>query len=245
MPRPDLPAERAARRRPGTSRKGPGRLTAGALAVALATGVWLVHDGAAKTGPPQPPAAASDAGLGPAGADGATAKEPTPGARPSVEPERPVPAPLPPSAPARIRIPAIKVDAPVVGLGLDAARHLATPPMENRNLVGWYRDGATPGSSGAAIAVGHVDNRSGPTVFYRLGLLRKGDRVEVVRKDRRTAVFTIDSVQTYPKDRFPGGVVYGASERPELRIITCGGHYDKHSGYESNVVVFSHLTSTR
>jgi len=240
MPRPDLPAVRGARRRPGASRKGPGRLTAGAVAVALVTGVWLVHDGAAETGPPQPPASASASDAGPQ-----PVADPTPGARPSVEPDRPAPAPLSPSVPTRIRIPAIKVDAPVTGLGLDSARHLATPPMENRNLVGWYRDGAAPGSRGAAIAVGHVDNRSGPTVFYRLGLLRRGDRIEVLRKDRRTAVFTIDSVQTYPKNNFPDAVVYAASERPELRIITCGGHYDKHSGYESNVVVFSHLTATR
>ncbi len=133
----------------------------------------------------------------------------------------------------------------MTGLGLDAARHLNTPPMENRNLVGWYRDGAAPGANGAAITVGHVDNHTGPTVFYRLGLLRPGDRIEVLREDRRTAVFTIDSVRTYPKDAFPDTVVYAAAQRPELRIITCGGHYDKRAGYQSNVVVSSHLTATR
>ncbi|GAA2136395.1 class F sortase [Kitasatospora kazusensis] len=239
MPRPDLPVGPAGRRPAGTARRRPGRLTAGAVAVALAAGGWLVHDGATRTGPPQPPAAGSDPGARPAGAVATTAPEET------VDPGRPAPRPLPPAAPTRIRIPAIKVDAPLVGLGLDAARHLATPPMEDRNLVGWYRDGVAPGSTGAALAVGHVDNRSGPTVFYRLGLLRRGDRIEVLREDRRTAVFTVDSVRTYPKDAFPDGVVYAAAQRPELRIITCGGHYDKHSGYRSNVVVSSHLTATR
>ncbi len=81
-------------------------------------------------------------------------------------------------------------------------------------------------------------------MFYRLGLLRPGDRIEVVRHDRRTAVFTIDSVRTYPKKDFPDDTVYAPTPRPELRVIPCGGHYDRRSGYQSNVVVFSHLSAT-
>ncbi|MEU9045335.1 MULTISPECIES: class F sortase [unclassified Kitasatospora] len=155
--------------------------------------------------------------------------------------------PLPASVPTRIRIPAIKVDAPVTGVGLTAARQLATPPMEQRNLTGWYRVGAAPGAAGNAIVVGHADNHSGPAVFYRLGLLRPGDTVEVTRKDRHTAVFTIDSVQVFPKKDFPDALVYGAdsADRAELRLITCGGKFDRKTGYESNTVVFAHLSSSR
>ncbi|MGW4892579.1 class F sortase [Kitasatospora sp. NPDC004240] len=232
MARPDQ-----RRRRPGS---GPGRLTVGAVAVAVATGAWLVTDGAGGDGgPPQPPAPAGAAAPGaPATPPGAL------GAVPVRQPE-PGPPPLPDSPATRVRIPAIKVDAPVTALGLDQARHLATPPVDQRNLVGWYRDGAAPGGPGNAIAVGHADTRSGPAVFYRLGLLRRGHTVEVVRKDRRTAVYTVDAVQVFPKGSFPDTAVYGDTPRPELRLITCGGAFDRRTGYTSNTVVFAHLTSVR
>ncbi|MGW6917708.1 class F sortase [Kitasatospora sp. NPDC054939] len=212
----------------------------------MVAGAWLVKDGAiGDGGPPLPPtpAAAPAAGAAdPASPSGLPAEPATPTARIT----RPAgPAPLPPSAPTRIRIPAIKVDAPVTGLGLDAARHLATPPVEQRNLVGWYRDGATPGARGNALVLGHADTRSGPAVFYRLGLLRRGHTVEVVRTDRRTAVFTVDAVQVFPKSTFPDAAVYGDTPGAELRLITCGGKFDKRTGYESNTVVFAHLTSVR
>jgi hypothetical protein len=39
--------------------------------------------------------------------------------------------------------------------------------------------------------------------------------------------------------------VYGARGRPELRLITCGGSYDRGKDYSGNVVVFAHLTGIR
>ncbi|MGA5822270.1 class F sortase [Kitasatospora sp. NPDC094028] len=239
MPDPDRP--------PRSRRLGPGPLRAGAVAVALTAGVWLVLDGGeGRGGPPLPPPAAARA-AGPASvAPGAGTPSPVPTATPSpAAPATPGFPPLPASAPTRIRIPAIDVDAPVTGLGLTPDRQLATPPMAQRNLAGWYRDGAAPGAAGTAIVVGHADNRSGPAVFYRLGLLRPGHTVEVVRKDRRTAVFTVDSVQVFPKKDFPSGLVYGETDHADLRLITCGGKFDRHTGYEANTVVFAHLSSVR
>ncbi|MFB7614960.1 class F sortase [Kitasatospora sp. NPDC056181] len=236
MPSPDARHRRAAA-------LGPGRLTAGAVAVTVAAGAWLVQDGSAGSGgPPLPPAPAAAPAPSPGPLPG-TAPVPSPGSLPG--PAKPAPAPLPASTPTRIRIPAIKVDAPLVGLGLDSAQHLATPPMEQRNLAGWYRDGVTPGAAGNALTIGHADNRTGPAVFYRLGLLRPGDTVEVLRQDRRTAVFTIDDVRVFAKKDFPDALVYGATDRPELRVITCGGKFDRKTGYESNTVVFAHLSSVR
>ncbi|MER7844910.1 class F sortase [Kitasatospora sp. NPDC096077] len=226
MPSPDRPT------RAPSGGSGPWRAGVAALALA-ACGAWLVHDGSTGgTGPPLPPAPSAAAATGPTPAAPATGAAP---ARP----------PLPASVPTRIRIPAIKVDAPLTGLGLTAARQLNTPPMDQRNLVGWYRDGSTPGAAGNALLVGHADNHSGPAVFYRLGLLRPGDTVEVTRRDRRTAVFTVDQVRVFPKRDFPDALVYGATERAELRLITCGGKFDRRTGYESNTVVFAHLSAVR
>ncbi|MER7667609.1 class F sortase [Kitasatospora sp. NPDC096128] len=227
MPSPD----RATRAPRGGS--GPWRAGVAALALA-ASGAWLVHDGTTgRAGPPLPPAPAT----------AAPTAAPTPTAKPSPTP--PAHPPLPASVPTRIRIPSIKVDAPVTGLELTPARQLSTPPMDQRNLTGWYRDGTAPGAAGNALVVGHADGRTGPAVFYRLGLLRPGDTVEVTRKDRRTAVFTVDVVRVFPKQDFPDALVYGPTERAELRLITCGGKFDRHTGYAANTVVFAHLTGAR
>lgn len=69
--------------------------------------------------------------------------------------------------------------------------------------------------------------------------------MKVTRADSKTAVFTVDEVKTYTKDKFPDEKVYGPTGRPELRLMTCGGRFDKKSGYSANVVVFAHLTSLK
>ncbi|MFF8846174.1 class F sortase [Streptomyces sp. NPDC015127] len=155
------------------------------------------------------------------------------------------PASLPPSAAVRLAIPSLTVESPVMGLGLDKHGRLAVPPVDNPKLVGWYSDGPAPGEKGTAVAVGHRDTRTGPAVFVNLNALRPGDKVNVVRKDRRTAVFTVDKVRTYKKEAFPDAEVYGETGRPELRLLTCGGSFDHKKGYSANVVVFAHLTDIR
>jgi LPXTG-site transpeptidase (sortase) family protein len=155
------------------------------------------------------------------------------------------PAPLPRSRATTLRIPSLGVDAPVVGLGLDADRRLETPPADDPNLVGWYKDGPTPGERGTAVAVGHRDTRKGAAVFAALGRIEPGRTIEVRRADGRTAVYTVDKVRVFDKDRFPDKEVYGPTRRPELRVITCGGLYTHRAGYSSNVVVFAHLTATK
>lgn len=92
---------------------------------------------------------------------------------------------------------------------------------------------------------GHLDTRLGPAVFHRLDTLSPGAGVEVDREDGRTALFTVDAVESHPKDRFPDEKVYGASGRPELRLITCGGDWSKDTGYRANTVVYATLTGTR
>ncbi|WP_335936991.1 class F sortase [Streptomyces sp. PTD5-9] len=198
------------------------------LFVAALAGVWLIRHGAdAQLLPPGPAAAQAFVG-GPG---------PLPGS--------PVAEPLKPSEPVRIRIPSIRVDAPMMPLGLGADRSLDVPPAGRHNVVGWYRDGTPPGSRGSALVAGHVDDEHGRSVFYDLGALRKGGEVEVVRRDGRTAVFSLDAIEVYESDRFPDDRVYGASPYASLRLITCGGGYSKATGYRGNVVAYAHLTGVR
>jgi sortase (surface protein transpeptidase) len=107
-------------------------------------------------------------------------------------------------------------------------------------VAGWYTGSPRPGSIGSAIIVGHIDSETGPGVFYRLSELRSGDAVFVKRADGTTAEFRVTSIQTYLKDRFPTGEVYGPTPDAELRLITCGGAFDSATGhYLSNIVVYA------
>jgi hypothetical protein len=208
-------------------RKISNGLIAAATVVALGSGAWLVHSGDDRRPPPQPSAAEAT----PDPAAGGHAASPA--------------APLAPSPPDRIRIPAIRVDAPLMGLGLTPQGSLEVPPPQNKNLADWYEAGVTPGETGTAIVAGHVDNADGPAVFYDLGALKKGTTIEVERRNGTVAVFTVDSVDVYDSRHFPDRKVYGPAPRPELRVITCGGGYSKRTGYQGNVVVFAHLTGRR
>lgn len=211
--------------------------------VLVALGITLISAGVQPPTPPPQPGAAQAFG-----AQGDTAGgvgEVTGPAAPA-DPAAPAVTALPPSAPTRIRIPAIHVDAPVTALDLQQDGHLAAPPDDDRNLAGWYRAGTAPGAIGTAVLAGHVDTQQGRAVFYDLGALKKGTAIEVDRADGRAAFFTIDAIEVYRSDDFPDAKVYGRASRPELRLITCGGGFDKkRQQYLGNVVVYAHLTGAR
>ncbi|MFJ8308031.1 MULTISPECIES: class F sortase [unclassified Streptomyces] len=213
------------------------------MVTAAFVGLWLIERGFESEEPPQPSAAEAFA-AGPAGPAGPASGRTGPAAEaPAGSAVGSPPADgLPPSEPVRIKIPAIRVDAPVMGLGLGPDHSLEVPPPGNTNMAGWYKNGTAPGVRGTSVMAGHVDDSRGPAVFYALGALKKGNRVEVVRKDGRTAVFGVDAIEVYESDAFPDAKVYGAAARPELRLITCGGGFSKKTGYRGNVVVFAHLT---
>ena len=149
------------------------------------------------------------------------------------------------AADSRVSIPAIRVDAPMLPVGLDSDGWVGAPPPEDPNLAGWFTGGVTPGEKGTAVVVGHVDNSLGPAVFYGLGALKKGNRVEVARQDGKTAVFEIYGIEVFAKDDFPGDRVYASKGAPELRVITCGGGFSKANGYDGNVVAFARLVEVR
>jgi hypothetical protein len=153
---------------------------------------------------------------------------------------------LDPSQPIRIRIPSIEVRAPVHRVGLAKDGSIAVPPIARHNEAGWYERGPSPGQYGPAIIVGHADTRTGPSVFHEVGELRRGETIEVTRRDRRVAIFKVNSVESFDKSRLPADRVYSDYRRPGLRLITCGGRWlGAERGYEDNVVVFASLVDTR
>ncbi|MCA2220213.1 class F sortase [Nonomuraea aurantiaca] len=152
--------------------------------------------------------------------------------------------PMKAARPTAVYIPSIGVSAPLMELGLDAAGAIQNPPFDPPNLAGWYRYGAVPGGRGAAVITGHLDTKSGPAVFARLKSVRRGEQVQVLRADRSVAVFVVDRVEHTPKKSFPTKKVYGKIDYPGLRLVTCGGTFDRQAhSYRDNTIVFAHLAA--
>lgn len=206
---------------------------AGALLVVLA----VVPAVSAAAPPPQPSTASPG--------DGAASAEPTaPPASSSAVPAGPV---LARSVPTRLDIDAIGVHSPLLQLGADAEGSVQVPPLEKDSKAGWFQESPTPGQLGPAVLVGHVDSAQfGPGVFYRLGAMQVGQQIQVTRSDATVAEFVVDRVESYPKDTFPSLQVYGNTSDAQLRLITCGGVFDRATrNYQDNIVIFAHLVTSR
>ncbi|MFJ7210920.1 class F sortase [Amycolatopsis sp. NPDC098790] len=149
---------------------------------------------------------------------------------------------LPAAKPASLSIPAIGVRADAIkDLGLTSKGELEVPG--DATTVGWFTGAPSPGEVGPAVLAAHVDYKHVPGAFSRLKELKPGEQARVGRSDGRTAVFTVYRVDRYAKAQFPTDQVYGDTAEPELRLITCGGEFDRSSGnYLDNVVAYARLT---
>ncbi|MFG3043064.1 class F sortase [Streptomyces sp. NPDC048330] len=195
----------------------------------------------------------------PFGEDATSRERPTPSAVGTLPAAAPAPAPaksavpsaaadpdaMPRSAPTRLKIAKIGVNAPFTDLKIGPSGALEPPPADDTNLVGWHAAGVSPGERGTALIAGHLDTATSPAVFARLSELDAGDSFEVDRADGTTARFLIDSVESFDKDDFPDRRVYDDTADALVRLITCAGAYDrKAKDYTENLVVFAHLQPT-
>ena len=131
------------------------------------------------------------------------------------------------------------METSLITLGLASDGSMQVP--SSTTVAGWYTGSPPPGGVGSAIIVGHINSlTAGPGVFSKLPQLHAGNSVYVKRADGTTAEFRVTSVQTYPKDHFPTGTVYGPTPDAELRLITCCGTFDPATHhYLSNIVVYA------
>lgn len=153
-------------------------------------------------------------------------------------------AALPPSEPSTISIPKIGAASSLIPLGLNPDQTVQDPPLSNPMQAGWYINGPTPGEVGPAVILGHVDGNGKAGIFFRLRELRDGDRIEVERRDRALASFTVYRVAQVAKDQFSAAGVYEDTAGPELRVITCGGAFDRTTrNYIDNIIVYARLAA--
>jgi len=161
---------------------------------------------------------------------------------------KPMPAPIVTpladrSIPLKLSIPAIGLSDSLTTLGLNADGTVQVPT--DIQQAGWYKFGPTPGQTGSAVILGHVDSYRGPAVFFKLRNLVAGDLIGVSMTDGATAQFKVTSVAMYLKTAFPDQAVYASHGGSELQLVTCGGVFDTHAGhYLSNIVVYTSLVAT-
>jgi sortase (surface protein transpeptidase) len=148
------------------------------------------------------------------------------------------------AAPIRISIPAIRVNAPIIPLGLNRDQTMQVP----RRLgdAGWFRPGPEPGEQGAAVVVGHLNAGSARGVFANLRGVRRGDVIKIRRKDGTLVRFVARSMIRVPKNRFPTARVYARTKQPTLRVITCAGAWNPVSRrHPDNYIIFATIVRSR
>ncbi|MDO5745750.1 MAG: class F sortase [Micrococcaceae bacterium] len=151
------------------------------------------------------------------------------------------------SQPTRLTIPTIDVDTDLMNVGLKNDGTIDVPPLLPDAPAGWFDRGPAPGQKGPAVILGHVTalNEEGPAIFFKLGALRKDDEISVTRADGEVAVFTVTRIMQMPKPDFSPMDTYGNTDDAQLRLITCGGTFNKKTGrHADNIVVHATLTST-
>lgn len=160
-------------------------------------------------------------------------------------PEGPITA-LAHVTPVQLMIPSIEVDSPLVNLGLNGDGTLEVPV--DFAEAGWFTGGNYPGdpSGPPGLLAGHVDDYTGPAVFYELDTMVAGDEVMVVRADNTVAVFVVTATAQFPKDELPTDEIYAPVPDSQIVLITCTGSFDEAArSYDDNFVVRATLDMAR
>ena len=161
---------------------------------------------------------------------------PTATPRPTATPQ---PTPFGGGRPVRLSIPAIGVkDGNVVDVGLEPNGAMETP--KGWWDLGWYKLGSVPGEVGNAVISGHLDSDTGPSIFWNLNRLRKGDKIIVELADGAKRSFAVEKLESYPFNKAPLDRIFGATDKRHLNLITCAGTFDKgHANYSNRLVVYA------
>ncbi|WP_308300944.1 MULTISPECIES: class F sortase [unclassified Crossiella] len=146
--------------------------------------------------------------------------------------------------PTDVRIPKLNAQSSLISTAINPDGSLEVPKADKPMQAAWYRMSPVPGDKGPAIILGHVDGNKQPGIFYKLHELAAGDEVFVKRSDGKEVKFVVTTKEQKPKNEFPTEAVYGDSPDPILRLITCGGAFDKaaHS-YQDNVIISAKLVA--
>ncbi len=142
------------------------------------------------------------------------------------------------SPPAQLQIPTLKIDAPVVPVGVEATGEMAIP--QDIHTLGWYEYGPSPGASaGSIVVVGHVDSATqGLGTFFYLRTITAGTTITIITADGQQRQYQVVGLQAYPKTSIPLADLFSTAGAARLTLITCGGQFDEATrSYTDNIVV--------
>jgi sortase A len=108
--------------------------------------------------------------------------------------------------------------------------------------VAWYRTTGKLGEDNNVVMSGHLDWYDVPIgVFYYLGDLSKGDKINVTGSDGNTYTYSVEWVKNYDVaslDQATIDQIVGKTNTEELTLITCTGVFDSGKGeYDTRMVV--------
>jgi Sortase domain len=115
------------------------------------------------------------------------------------------------------------VDARVEQAGLDHHGDMQVPV--NACDVAWFKPGPAPGAPGDAVIDGHLDWTSGPSVFWNLDHLKRGDEIDVVRANGTTLRFFVSRLRDVPHTTLQSGL-FSSTGPSTLSLYTCAGTWD-------------------
>jgi sortase (surface protein transpeptidase) len=197
-------------------------LVASLATLALTSLTWEQREGAPAVAAATAPEAAP-----------ATSAPPLPG-RPE---ESPAAEPADAAVPVRVRVASVDLRMPVAPKGVAKDGQMALPPRPS--TLGWYRFGPAPGEAGSTVLAGHVDTRRhGIGPLARLREVEAGAAVTVLLSDGRLMRYRTVSVRSVDKQSRALASVFDRDGRSTLRIVTCGGEFDRDAReYEENVIL--------
>lgn len=142
--------------------------------------------------------------------------------------------------PVKIQIPKLKVDTSIYAAPLSSEGNMEI--TDNADEVAWFSDGVLPGMPGSAVIAGHVDNYTGPAVFFYLKRLEQGDSIFITDEFGERLEFVVEKVEKYPYDQAPIQLIFGPSTKRKLNLITCTGKYDRKTNiHAERLVVYSEM----
>ena len=138
---------------------------------------------------------------------------------------------------ARIVVPSLGIDAPIVTLGIDPNGTMQSPNTPTD--VAWYSFSARPGERSNVVMSGHFDYiNHGPAVFYRLKEARQGEEVRLVLEDGAIARYRVFEITSYEEATAPVLDIVGPTDREVVTLITCDGSFDPQSReYDKRIVL--------
>lgn len=142
--------------------------------------------------------------------------------------------------PVRLQALRLKIDAPVLPLGMTREGAMDSP--EDPATLGWFDMGPRPGELGTAVIDGHFGLKgSKAAAFDHLGELHVGDMITVTDSQGAFDIFKVREMRLYASTAL-APEVFHSQEGSHLNLITCAGTWNPSlKSYSQRLVVFTDL----